>query len=157
MTTVLVAMDSAAFENYLQIAIPAYAQTNIESGRWEASTALEQSRQAHSALLPQGAETENHYLFNIRTENSDENVGHIWVHIDDQHSLRTAFIYDIEIYESFRRKGYARSALKNIEEFVAGLGARSLGLHVFNHNQSARALYESMGFVTVSHNMKKTI
>ena len=157
MTTVLAAMDSAAFADYLEIATPSYAQTNVDSGRWEEASALERSRQAHNTLLPQGADTENHHLFNIRPDGSDENVGHLWVHIDDQPASQTAFIYDIEIYQSFRRKGYARSALRNIEEFVTGLGATSLGLHVFNYNHSARALYESMGFEIVSHNMKKRL
>ena len=77
--------------------------------------------------------------------------------VEDIIRTKSAFIYDIEIYEAHRRKGYAKSALGHIEKVVADLGASSLGLHVFNHNSAAINLYNNIGYQTVSHSMQKSI
>lgn len=153
----LVPMNEEAFSNFLQMAIPAYAKDNVDSGRWEESEALERSKKAHESLLPEGLATKNNYLFTIHEIEDKNNVGHTWVKIDDNVSTKSAFIYDIEILEPYRRKGFAKSALVNIEKIVGNLGATSLGLHVFNHNSAALALYNSIGYQTVSHNMQKPI
>ena len=153
----LIEMTEEAFSDYLLIAIPAYARDNIDSGRWDPSDALVRSRKAHDLLLPEGVATEDNYLFNILSGESKNTVGYVWVKIENNISSKSAFIYDIEIYEPHRRKGYAKSALSGIETFVAGLGATTLGLHVFKHNSAAVALYRSIGFEMVSHNMQKPI
>lgn len=153
----LIAMNEDAFSDYLETAIPAYARDNVDAGRWDESGALERSRKDHEALLPNGVETCDNYLFNIIENESSNNVGYIWVKVEDNIRTKSAFIYDIEIYEAFRRKGYAKSALGRIEKVVADLGASSLGLHVFKQNSAAIALYNSMGYQTVSHNMQKPI
>ena len=69
---------------------------------------------------------------------------------------KSAFIYDIEILEQYRRKDHAKSALNSIEKIVADLGATSLGLHVFKQNIAAIGLYQSIGYQTVSLYMQKT-
>jgi ribosomal protein S18 acetylase RimI-like enzyme len=152
----LIAMNEETFSNYLAVAIPAYAQDNVDAGRWGQADALERSEKAHDALLPDGIETRDNYLFNI-IDNESSNVGQIWVKIEDNIRTKSAFIYDIEICESSRRKGYAKSALGCIEEIVADLGATNLGLHVFAGNSAAIALYNSIGYQTVGHNMQKPI
>ncbi|OBT13285.1 GCN5 family acetyltransferase [Vibrio sp. UCD-FRSSP16_10] len=150
-------MNREAFSEYLKIAIPSYAKANIDSGRWDESEALERSEKAHETLLPDGERTKNHYLFNITENNSQNRVGHIWVKIEDNCHTKSAFIYDIEIYEAHRRNGYAKSAFECIEKRVAELGATSLGLHVFKQNAAAIALYSSIGYQIISHNMQKPI
>ncbi len=150
-------MDDEAFCHYLEIAIPAYADDNISSGRWEASDALERSKQSYTDLLPQRHETKNNSLFNIIVSGRQETVGHIWIKIEDHTHTKSAFIYDIEIYKVHRRNGYAKAALSCIESVVAEMGASSLGLHVFNNNPGAINLYESIGFQAVSQNMQKKI
>ncbi len=153
----LKAMNQEAFSHYLEIAIPSYAKENIESGRWDESEALERSKQAHESLLPEREETKNNYLFNIIELQSQGSVGHIWVKVEDNIRTKSAFIYDIEIYENHRRKGYAKSALGCIEKVISDLGASSLRLHVFKHNSAAINLYNSIGYQTVSYNMQKPI
>ncbi|GEA52278.1 N-acetyltransferase [Vibrio inusitatus NBRC 102082] len=150
-------MDREAFTEYLKIAIQSYAKVNVDSGRWDESESLERSEKAHETLLPDGERTKNNYLFTITENNSQNRVGHTWVKIEDNIHTKSAFIYDIEIYEAHRRNGYAKSALGCIEKIVTELGASSLGLHVFNQNAAAIALYRSIGYQTISHNMQKTI
>lgn len=153
----LIPMNEEAFSKYLQRAIPAYAQDNVDSGRWDESDALERSKNAHDDFLPDGVETEDHYLFNIQETDGDNEIGYIWVRVEENVRTTSAFIYDLEIYEAHRRRGYAKAALAEIETVVADLGATSLGLHVFHHNKAALALYNSVGFQTMSHNMQKAI
>lgn len=150
-------MDNDAYCDYLQQALPAYAKDNIESGRWQKSDALARAQQAFQRLLPKGLKTENNYLFNIIADESSTDVGYIWVKIEENIDTKSAFIYDLEIYENQRRKGYGKSALACIEEVISTLGANSLGLHVFKHNAAAMALYNSIGYQVVSHNMQKNI
>ncbi len=150
-------MSEESFNAYLERAIPSYAKDNIESGRWEETDAILRSRMAHEELLPRGVITPGNHLFEIRDINEDITVGHAWVSIDDTENIKTAFIYDIEIEEKYRRKGYATSALSNIEDFVSTMGVSSLGLHVFHFNEAAKSLYARYGFNIVSQNMQKQL
>ncbi|EHW0638411.1 N-acetyltransferase [Vibrio vulnificus] len=153
----LKAMNSETFSEYLEMVIPSYANDNVKSGWWDKSEALERSKKAYARLLPDGLNSEGNYLFNIVVDKTSSNVGYIWVKIETHIHTKSAFIYDIGIYEGYRRKGYAKAALRCIEIVSADLGATSLGLHVFNHNSSAKSLYSSVGYQVVSHNMHKEI
>ncbi|MFK8050820.1 MAG: GNAT family N-acetyltransferase [Halioglobus sp.] len=157
MKVLLKAMNEESFSDYIQIAIPVYAKSNVDSGRWEESQSLALSKSVHASLLPDGNLTKDNYLFNIVDGGSDVKLGHIWVKIEDHSGNLSGFIYDLEIYPAFRRRGYAKLALGILEELVAGLGATSLRLHVFNQNSAAIDLYNSLGYQTVSHNMQKQI
>lgn len=150
-------MNEESFSHYRQHAIPAYAKDNVESGRWQESGALERSEQDFDRLLPEGLSSKSNYLFNVIENESGNNVGYIWVKVEDNLHTKSAFIYDIEIYENYRRRGYAKSGLRCIEKMVADLGVTTLGLHVFNHNSAAMALYNSFGYQLVSHNMSKIV
>ncbi|OEE67591.1 GNAT family N-acetyltransferase [Enterovibrio norvegicus FF-33] len=153
----LEAMDSASFSEYLQFAIPSYARDNVESGRWDKSDALERSKKVYAHLLPEGLNSPDDHLFNIIESATNQNVGYIWVKIETHFGVKSAFIYGVGTFEGYRRKGYAKSALRCIETVASDLGATSLGLHVFSHNSAAQSLYSSMGYHVVSHNMKKSL
>ncbi|MFT5880709.1 MAG: ribosomal protein S18 acetylase RimI-like enzyme [Moritella sp.] len=152
MTTSLIKMTEAIFTEYCQSAIPSYAKENIDAGRWKEAGAIERSREDHDRLLPEGIKTKNNHLFEIKENNNDQIVGHLWIAIDEQLNQKSAFIYDIEIYEMFRRKGLAKSVLRNAEEFVMEAGIYSIGLHVFSHNKEAKALYSGLDYKTVDEN-----
>ena len=127
----LIPMSEASFLNYLEQAIPSYAQVNIDSGRWQETGALTRSKQSHDRFLPDGLKTKNNYLFNIIEHQTSQAVGHTWLEIQNSASTKAAFIFDIEIYPMHRRQGYAKSSLGCIEKLAASLGAITLGLHVF--------------------------
>ncbi len=152
MTTTIIKMTEAIFSKYYQAAIASYAKENIDAGRWKEEGAIERSREDHNRLLPEGIKTKNNHLFEIKENNHGQIVGHIWIAIDEQLNQKSAFIYDIEIYEAFRRKGFAKSVLRNVEDFVMKSDIYSIGLHVFNHNEAAIALYTELGYNTVNYN-----
>lgn len=157
MSITLRKMKENVFDEYLVKSIPAYALENIESGRWIEEGAIERSRADHESLLPDGIHTKNNYLFEVITGKESNVVGVLWVNVDDTVSTKSAFIYDIEIYEDHRRQGYAKQTLNALECFVKDLGINKIGLHVFRQNAAAQSLYEAMGYRVVSSNMSKSI
>ncbi|MDN3905792.1 GNAT family N-acetyltransferase [Arthrobacter sp. YD2] len=67
------------------------------------------------------------------------------------------WVSDIEIHEDHRGKGYGRAAMQLAEVAAAEQGAATLGLNVFGYNTVARDLYESLGYETVSMQMRKPV
>ncbi|MET3136854.1 hypothetical protein AAKU61_001204 [Undibacterium sp. GrIS 1.2] len=94
--SILVPMSSDAFTRYVESAIISYAQQNIKSGRWPVETAMTQSRVEHEKLLPQGLQTPDNYLFEIRgiSGNSDFTVGTLWLAVIEKGGVRSAYIYN---------------------------------------------------------------
>lgn len=67
------------------------------------------------------------------------------------------FIFDLEIDERHRRKGYATAAMLALEEKARSWGLARLGLHVFANNAAATSLYESLGFFMTGRFMTKEL
>ncbi len=155
--TVLVPMSAEAYRDYLQAAVAGYAKDNVDAGRWPEAGAVARSQADFEVSLPQGLDTPNNYLFEIKAVESGPTVGFIWFAIEETHGLRHAFVYDLEVKPAYRRQGYAMSALEAIEPLARELGVSSIGLHVFAHNSGARALYAKLGFAVTSINMRKNL
>lgn len=151
----LTPMTDADYRTYIERAVSIYAQERIEVGNWTETEALERSQQEFEKLLPQRNHTEANFLFTLVNE-TGQKVGYLWYNIDSQRS-DFAFIYDFEIYEQFRRQGYATQALRALEAHAKPRGVKKLGLHVFGHNTAARELYKKAGFLETNVNMAKEI
>ncbi len=149
----LVPMEQADFEEYLEEDIQEYAQEHVRVGDWEPSEALEKSRKEHEFLLPDGLASKNQYLFTIIDQDSSSKVGIVWVSIEGNR----AFIYDFEINETLRGKGYGKQALVALDEKLGSMNVKFIGLHVFEGNVAARELYKKMGFEVTGTYMKKAL
>lgn len=152
----LVPMTSEEFEAWLPGTIAGYAAEHVRSGRWSEEEALERSRAEHERLLPQGAATPGHRLCNIVPAGGGEPVGMLWFQAMEE-PAPTAFVYNIEIYPQFRRRGYAEQAMLKLEDEARRLGLEGIRLHVFGHNTAARPLYEKLGYVPTNINMLKRL
>jgi ribosomal protein S18 acetylase RimI-like enzyme len=64
---------------------------------------------------------------------------------------------DIQIYSEHRRRGYGSQAFMAMEDKVREMGIASIGLHVFKHNPSARAMYEKLGYTGTDEIMSKKL
>ena len=151
----LIPMTQPEYEAFVERAIPEFAADNVRAGYWSASEALEKSREGYEKLLPQGLETENHYLYTLY--DADGAVGMIWIRADLHSPVKNGFIVELYVDEKFRGKGYGKQAMSLIEEKARELGLESLGLHVFAVNKVARNLYESIGYEVSSLNMMKKL
>jgi ribosomal protein S18 acetylase RimI-like enzyme len=101
--------------------------------------------------FPDGHPLASHRVFDVRNENT--RVGYLWigprlVGSDDW------WIWDVEIFEEYRRRGFGRETLTLGKEEMQRLGATSVGLNVFGHNEAAWALYRSLGYQTVAAQLR---
>ena len=149
-------MTQEQYEAWMPGEIADYAQEHVRTGRCSEAEALEKSREEHDRLLPQGPATPDHYLWSIVRTSDREPVGMLWMGAVKTPGPR-AFVYNIEVYPQFRRRGYAEQAMKRLEEEARRMGLESIGLHVFGHNTAARPLYEKLGYVATNINMSKRL
>lgn len=146
-------MTAAEFGRYLEPAIRAYAHEKVISGEWTSAEAVELSRRDHFRLLPDGLATPDQFLFTVRDEPTNEPVATLWLTLRMRGVQVEAYVYDIEVIEPRRGHGYGRATMLACLAKARELGADSVGLHVFGHNKTARALYTSMGFQPTNINM----
>ena len=151
----LIPMTQLEYEAFLERLIPDYAADNVRAGYWDESEALEKSRQETERLLPQGLRSENHHLFTLY--DGDQAVGIIWLKANVDRPIKSGFIFDVEIKEEFRGKGYGKQIMLLIEEKARELELKSIGLHVFAYNKVAKNLYEGIGYEVSSLNMIKKL
>lgn len=153
----LTPMNEDEFQMYLAYSIQNYAREHVKGGRWSEEEALEKSTQEYQHYLPLGLQTPDNYLFMVTDEQQEKHVGTLWFALHKRAGQRQAFVYDIEIFEEFRRHGYATQAFQLLEKQAVKLGATSIGLHVFGHNTGAREMYEKLGYVATNINMVKKL
>jgi ribosomal protein S18 acetylase RimI-like enzyme len=153
----LIPMGEDDFRSYQENEIREYAEEKIRSGAWSPEKAYELSVETHRRLLPEGLATPGQYIFSIRDEDLGQNVGAIWFARYEEGGKRLAFIYDIIIFEQFRRRGYGTQAMLALEEKVKEVGLDTIALHVFSHNQIAQALYKKVGYEITDINMAKIL
>ncbi len=151
----LIPMTQTEYEAFLEHMIPDYAAENVKAGYWDELEALEKSRKQTESLFPQGLQSKDNYLYTLH--DGEDAVGLIWMKAEMDRPQKSGFIYDVEIYEKFRGKGYGREIMLLVEDKARELGLQSIGLHVFASNRVARNLYESIGYETSSLNMIKKL
>ena len=83
-------------------------------------------------------------------------VGTLWI---GPHVTRSDTVVglDIEIDEARRHQGLGRAALLEAEKILRADGVKRVELNVFGFNDSARHLYESLGFSLISAQMGKDL
>lgn len=152
MTISLEKMNATEFQQYRKFAIRNYADELSKSGDWEQQEVLPMATNEYDSLLPENEKTEDNYLYTIHSNNQE--VGMIWLarRTDDE-----GFIYDFNIWEDNQGKGYGKQAMKELEIIAKKIGLKSIGLHVFGHNQIARDLYKKIGYVETNIKMKKIL
>ena len=148
-------MSQEEFENYIESAIPIYAGEHAKAKGTTIEDELEQAREAYESLLPEGLETKGNHLNTVMF--GDEPIGLLWFAEKETGSLRSAYIYEIEIFEKFRGQGHSKEVMKLLEKEAKQLGLVKIGLHVFGHNTVARNLYEKMGYQVTNLVMAKEL
>lgn len=150
-------MQESEYQIYIRDVIDGYATEQVEAGAWLADRAKERARAEIEELLPAGLATPNQYLYHLVTKEEKAPVGVLWILLRERNDQKEAFIEDIVIFDTFRRRGYAKQALSALEELAKGMGINKIRLQVFGHNLNARDLYEKCGFQTINIYMEKQI
>ena len=149
-------MTAEEYEHWRPRSVAEYAAENVVSGKWSAEEASQKSSEEFEQLLPQGLATPKHHLWTITRVADREEVGVLWIN-EVEKPQPLAFIYNIEIFEPFRRRGHAMQAMTLLEVEARKLGLGSIRLHVFAHNRAAIPLYEKLGYVATNILMAKTL
>lgn len=147
-------MRAEAWDAFLVAAVASYAEGNVASGRWPADTAVAQAMAETKTLLPAGLATPDHHLMEIWNPALDRPVGALWYAVMARGESRGLFVYQLLVDAAHRRRGHGAQALRLLRALAPGHGAQALALHVFSHNADALRLYESLGYATVSVNMR---
>jgi ribosomal protein S18 acetylase RimI-like enzyme len=153
----LVELGEAPFRDYREDLTRDYALDKIRAGAWSPVEAEGRAAQELDELLPDGPATRDHFLYSVRDDSLPAEVGIIWFALMNSGVGRRLWIYDIIIHEQFRRRGYARTTLELVDDRARELDASKVELHVFGHNDGARALYEQMGYGVTSIIMAKQV
>jgi len=144
-------MDATTFTQWKEYSAQSYAKDKVASGQWPAEGALERVHADMAQQLPDGLETPGHTIRHLVA--GEERVGYVWWFERDRPGGRVGYIFDIEIDEVHRRRGYGRRALDALVLDVGQRGVTRLDLHVFAENTGAIRLYESAGYQITGVNM----
>lgn len=137
-------MTAERFPSFAAASEEGFAKDLVASGRYSPSDARAESHRQMSLELPDGADTPGQELFTGSVDGTE--VGILWLGMRTRAGRPHAFILDIEVAESERRKGYGRELMYAAEREARRLGADSIGLHVFGFNAGAIRLYEDLGY-----------
>lgn len=151
MTSVQVRLDpmtEAEFQAYFEHILVRYAASNVTSGNWTAQEAAAKSAENLARLLPDGLATKDTHLLLARDAASGDRVGIFWLNLRPHGTETAAFIHDIEVDAGLRGRGYGRAVMLAGADLARELGSVRIGLHVFAYNETAIALYTSLGFAT---------
>ncbi|GAA2381947.1 GNAT family N-acetyltransferase [Dactylosporangium salmoneum] len=131
-----------------------YAEDELRAGRGTAESVHAKVEELFATLLPQGAGTPGQLLFLGVADGAV--VGHIWLALPGE-KRDQAWVYDVQVDPAHRRRGHGRALMLAAEEELKRRGVAKLGLNVFGHNPGARALYEELGYQTMSIQMSKEL
>ncbi len=132
-------MTPAEFDTFLARMGDDYAGELAAAGMTP-EAAAERSRQQMAELIPDGLASPGMVFFTAWAD--DRPVGRLW--LSTQETM--AFVYDVEVSEQERRKGYGAAIMNAGAIWSREHGHPVLGLNVFAHNPGARALYDRLGY-----------
>lgn len=116
-----------------------YAHDLVRDNGMSAESAMAQAVAEIDGHRPSG-----HSVFVIEADG--EPVGHLWLAEHRDAPEPTMVVYDVDVDEPFRGRGYGRAAMVFTEDEARRRGLTRLTLHVGARNDVARHLYRSLGF-----------
>lgn len=138
-------MTEDEFADWQAKATEGYAAQVAESGAMSADEAAARSSDEFHRLLPDGLQTADQTFLCLCT--GDQVVATNW--IGHHRSAGTSWVWEVEVSEQQRGKGYGRAAMLAGEQATLEAGDAQLALNVFGQNSVAIGLYTSMGYLTV--------
>lgn len=157
MSLILRPMTADEISRYVAVGHDAYvAEYAANSGEPE-DEVRRRTEEQYASYFPDGKPAPGHRLLILESEGNA--VGWTWVgpHPRQAEDPTAAWLYNIEINEDFRGRGYGCSCLDLVEAHLAQRGVTELGLNVFGSNKVARRLYASADYREVAVSMTKAL
>ncbi len=146
-------MPHTDFEEFRTISVQNYAKALSRNLRINYRRAGQLAVEELKSILPRGFFSDDHYFYNLVSDKEDKEIGKLWFYINRK--LKSAFLYDLMIFEEFQRKGYGREALLEMEKELKKKGIAVIRLNVFNDNRVARKLYQERGYDNCNQILQK--
>ena len=143
-------MNEDEFRRFSDEDTKGYAEELIGGIGLDPETALIEARKEFWSMLPNGLQTKDQFVNFIEDADNGETVGLIWFGYEEHDGERQVFLAEFEIYEAYRRKGYATAALQEMERIAKADGCTMSTLYVWDHNPIGSSLYTKCGYVAVS-------
>ena len=143
-------MEEEAFVAWLPLLRDGYAEDLVRDYGMSAEKA-----RAQAIAEIDGHRSAEHSVFVIEVER--EPVGHLWLVERRDAYEPTLVVYDIDVDEPHRGRGYGRAAMVFAEEEARRRGLTRIALHVGARNDVARNLYRSLGFEENEVAMSKSL
>ncbi|MEE1797459.1 MULTISPECIES: GNAT family N-acetyltransferase [unclassified Streptomyces] len=148
-------MTEAEYEAWRARSVGDFARSWTDRGV-PPDQALAKSEASHRENLPQGLATPGVSFTVLAHEGAA--VGHVWVAPREVRPGRPgSYVYDVEVAEEQRGKGYGRALMLLAERVALEAGPPLLGLHVFTTNTPALRLYTSLGYRTTQRNLVRPL
>ena len=146
------------FDAYFAHGRMAYARDMVDQAGLSREAAEAKAEHDWTSLLGQGLSSSGQFLFAVEDAATGERVGDLWyAEREDESGGNAAFVYSVEIFESFRGRGLGRRAMLLIEEHARSRGLTQISLTVFGGNDVARSLYRSLDYSETAVFMAKDL
>jgi ribosomal protein S18 acetylase RimI-like enzyme len=146
------------FDAYVAHGRTAYARDMVEQAGLSREAAEAKAERDWTSLLGQGLSSPGQFLFAVEDAATGERVGDLWyAEREDESGGKAAFVYSVEIFESFRGRGLGRRAMILIEDHARSRGFAQISLTVFGGNDVARSLYRSLDYAETAVFMAKDL
>lgn len=132
-----------------------YARGLEEEAGFTEEYAHQKAEEDFGPMLPSGLKTPGHAIFIVEADG--EAIGRLWIAERDVGARRVLYIYDIEIEDVFRGRGFGRTNMLLAEGEARRRGLKHVMLNVFGGNDVARGLYRSLGYAENSVQMTKDL
>ncbi|MCX5202400.1 GNAT family N-acetyltransferase [Streptomyces sp. NBC_00237] len=148
-------VTQAEFDAWREKDVAHFAQSWVDRGL-TAAQARAKAEASQRRFLPGGLASPHTWISHLLCDGTP--VGLLWL---GRHEIapgeRTAFVYDVEVDEQHRGRGYGRALMTLAERIALQADETRIGLHVFAGNTPALRLYESLGYRTTNVNSFKRL
>jgi ribosomal protein S18 acetylase RimI-like enzyme len=143
------------FDDWVPRQEAGYAEQIIASGSMPPKEAREKARRDTQRAWSAGLATPGQLVFRVIA--GDTPVAWLWLGVPGPDDPLMAWVYDVEVDEAYRGRGYGRQAMLLAEQEARARGMTSIGLNVHGKNTVALALYDSLGYEVTTQQMKKPV
>jgi ribosomal protein S18 acetylase RimI-like enzyme len=144
---------------YLPMARAAYLDELLASGAFNPERARAKADQDYASLDYDGETT--YVAAHEVIDGVEQWVGVLGYGLrgfdDDPATEPALYVYDLEVFEPYRRRGSATALLEHARRVAAAAGAASVRLTVWAGNDGARDLYDAVGFRLEAQQMRLAV
>ena len=149
-------MTADEFRAYRRHSVATYADDMVRDVKLSPRAAQARSVAVLHDVLPEGLGTPDHWI-EVAEGEDGERVGVLWFARRSTPAGDIAYLFDIQVEEAMRGRGFGRRLMELLEDRAAALDLRRIELNVFGHNEVARRLYEELGYVEMSRQLFKEL